>query len=180
MKNSWFRVAVAAILVLASGSFSTTTKAWEDDIAISARMRGLGEVPPTNSQGAASLQGKISADKTSITFTLTWSGITGPPLFSHIHFGPSKETGGVMVFFCGGGGKPACTQATSGTASGTITAGDIVGPVLQGIDPAPAGQFSDVIRAILTNNAYANLHTTRFPGGEVRGQVVVHGEDDDH
>jgi hypothetical protein len=32
-----------------------------------------------------------------------------------------------MVFFCGGGGKPDCTQATSGTAKGTITAADITG-----------------------------------------------------
>jgi len=39
--------------------------------------------------------------------------------------------------------------------------------------------FADVIRAILTNNAYANLHTTRFPGGEVRGPVTAHREDDD-
>jgi len=178
MTKMCVRVILAAALVLAFASFSTNTKAWDDDINISARMRGLNEVPPTNSQGTALFQGKISSDKTSITFTLTWSGITGPPLFSHIHFGPSKVNGGVMVFFCGGGGKPACAQATSGTASGTITAGDIVGPAAQGIDPAPAGQFSDVIRAILTGNAYANLHTAKFPGGEVRGQVIVHGEED--
>src|SRR5262249_14413612 len=179
MKNVFIRGALAAFFVLAFASFSTTTKAWDDDIVISAQMRGLGEVPPTNSQGRAFFHGKISEDKTSITFTLTWFGITGPPSASHIHFGPSKETGGVMVFFCGGGGKPACTQATSGKASGTITAADIVGPSAQGIDPAPDGQFSDVIRAILTNNAYANLHTAKFPGGEVRGQVIVHGEEDE-
>src|SRR5215471_2489743 len=115
MKNVFIRGALAAFFVLAFASFSTTTKAWDDDIVISAQMRGLGEVPPTNSQGRAFFHGKISEDKTSITFT---------PSASHIHFGPSKETGGVMVFFCGGGGKPACTQATSGKASGTITAAD--------------------------------------------------------
>jgi CHRD domain len=178
MKNICIRGALAAFFVLAFASFSTTTKAWDDDIFISAQMRGLGEVPPTNSQGRALLRAKISADNSTITFTLTWSGITGPPLFSHIHFGPSKENGGVMVFFCGGGGKPDCTQATSGTAKGMITANDITGPAAQGIDPAPDGQFSDVIRAILTNNAYANLHTAKFPGGEVRGQIIVHGEDE--
>ncbi len=142
-------------------------------------MRGLGEVPPTNSKATGEFAGKISADGTTITYTLTWSGLTALPLFSHIYFGPTKENGGVIVFLCGGGGKPPCTQATFGMASGTIVAADIVGPTAQGIDPAPAGQFADVIRAILTNNAYANLHTTRFPGGEVRGPVTAHREDDD-
>ena len=84
-----------------------------------------------------------------------------------------------MVFLCGGDGKPACTQATSGMASGTITAADIVGPAAQGIPPAPNGSFADVIRAIRTHNAYANLHTTMFPGGEVRGEVSVHRNEDD-
>jgi CHRD domain len=177
MKKLWFRAALTAAMVMTFAG-STKTRASEDDVPISAHLRGLGEVPPTNSKGTAEFQGKISADGTSITFTLKWSGLTTLPLFSHIHFAPTKENGGVMVFLCGGGGKPACTQATSGQASGTITAGDIVGPTAQGIEPAPAGQFADVIRAILTNNAYVNLHTTRFPPGEVRGPVVAQRDDE--
>jgi hypothetical protein len=179
MKRLAFSISLLAAAVLTLGSSSTAVKANDDDIAISARMRGLGEVPPTNSKATAEFTGKISADGTTITYTLAWSGLTALPLFSHIHFGPIKENGGVMVFLCGGGGKPPCAQATSGTASGSIVAADIVGPTAQGIDPAPAGQFADVIRAILTNNAYANLHTARFPGGEVRGPVGAHREDDD-
>jgi len=180
MKKLAVLAVLSAALVLTFGSISTVTRANDDDIAISARMRGLGEVPPTNSKATAEFTGKISADGTTITYTLTWSNLTTLPLFSHIHFGPTKVNGGVMVFLCGGGGKPACTQATSGTASGTITAADIVGPSAQGIPAAPAGQFADVVRTILTHNAYANLHTTMFPGGEVRGAVIAHREDDDH
>ena len=179
MKKFGFTLAFAAFLTLSLGTLPTATKASDDDVAISARMRGLGEVPPNNSKAVAEFRGTISADGTTITYTLTWSGLTTLPLFSHIHFGPTKVNGGVMVFLCGGGGKPACTQATSGMASGTINASDIVGPAAQGIDPAPAGKFADVIRAIRTANAYANLHTTKFPGGEVRGPVIARGEDDD-
>ena len=59
-----------------------------------------------------------------------------------------------------------------------------MGPAAQGIDPAPAGQFADVVRAIRTGNAYANIHTAKFGGGEIRGQVFVvgfdrNGHDDD-
>jgi len=179
MKKLCMCAALAALAVLLLGNFSTNAKS-DDDVAISARMVGLGEVPPTNSKGAADFHGTISSDGTTITYTLKWSGLTTLPLFSHIHFGPTKVNGGIMVFLCGGGGKPPCTQATSGMATGTIIAADIVGPAAQGIPPAPNGSFADVIRAIRTHNAYANLHSTMFPGGEVRGEVVVHREDDDN
>ena len=178
MKKLCMSAALAAIAVLVFGNFSTTAKT-DDDAIISAHMVGLGEVPPNSSKGVADFRGTISSDGTTITYTLKWSGLTTLPLFSHIHFGPTKVNGGVMVFLCGGGGKPACTQATSGMASGTIMAADIVGPAAQGIPAAPNGNFADVVRAIRTHNAYANLHTTMFSGGEVRGEVGVHGEDDE-
>jgi len=178
MKKLCMSVALATLAVLLSGILPTKA-ASDDEVIISARMVGLGEVPPNSSKGLAEFRGTISSDGTSITYTLKWSGLTTLPLVSHIHFGPTKETGGIMVFLCGGGGKPACTQATSGMASGTITAADIVGPAAQGIPPAPNGKFADVIRAIRTHNAYANLHTTMFPAGEVRGAVQAQSEDDE-
>ncbi len=177
MRKAHFFFMMAALVLVACPE--TMMRADEDGLAISARMVGLNEVPPTNSRAVAEFRGTISSDGTRITYTLKWSGLTTLPLFSHIHFGPTKVNGGIMVFLCGGGGKPACTQATSGEASGTITAADIVGPSAQGIDPAPNGKFADVIRAIRTGNAYANLHTTKFPSGEVRGPVVVHREDEE-
>jgi len=179
MKKLCLSAAILALAFLMFGKSSTRAKSSGDDVAISAHMVGLGEVPPTNSKGAADFTGTISGDGTMITYTLTWSGLTTLPLFSHIHFGPTKVNGGVMVFLCGGGGKPACTQATSGMASGTITAADIVGPAAQGIPPAPNGNFADVVRAIRTHNAYANLHTTMFPGGEARGEVAAHSDEGD-
>jgi len=141
------------------------------DNSLSASLRGLNEVPPTTSRATGTLHGQISDDQASISFTLVFENLTGNPAAAHIHFGPTKVNGGVMVFFCGGGGKPACPASTSGTVTGTITAADIVGPAAQGIPAAPAGQFSDVLRAIRTGNGYANIHTANFPAGEIRGQV---------
>jgi len=175
----WLTFAVVLV------GFAVTVYATRGDTHLRARLGGLNEVPPTNSRATGELRAAINADESAIAFTLTFRGLTGNPVVAHIHFGPTKVNGGVMVFFCGGGGKPDCPAATAGTATGTITAADIVGPAAQGIDPAPAGQFSDVIRAIRTGNAYANIHTVRFPPGEIRGQVFVvgfdrNGRDDDH
>jgi hypothetical protein len=41
--------------------------------------------------------------------------------------------------------------------------------------------FAGFLRALRAGSAYANMHTPRFPGGEIRGQIAAHrgGEDED-
>ena len=131
-----------------------------------AKLIGLNEVASTNSAGTATVKLRLSADK--IDFELKYQNLSGPPAAAHIHFGQARTNGGVMVFFCGGGGKPACPAATSGTVTGTIVAADVVGPVAQGIDP---GDLASVLRAIRSDAAYANMHSAKYPGGEIRGQL---------
>ena len=52
--------------------------------------------------------------------------------------------------------------------TGTWTAASVVGPTAQNVTP---GDFSAIISALNSNTAYANIHTTKFPAGEIRGQV---------
>jgi hypothetical protein len=58
---------------------------------------------------------------------------------------------------------------------GTVSAADVV---INGQGIAP-GEFAKVLRAIAHGDTYVNVHTKLLPGGEIRGQVVVQGEDDD-
>jgi hypothetical protein len=103
-------------------------------------------------------------------------GLSAPPLASHVHFGAKGTNGGVSFFFCGGGGKPACPAATSGTITGTVVAADVIGPAAQGI---AAGDLADILRAIRHGVAYANMHTATFPAGEIRGQTHSERGDED-
>jgi hypothetical protein len=51
---------------------------------------------------------------------------------------------------------------------GTLHAADVIGPAAQGIDP---GQFGELVRAIRAGATYANVHTEKYPGGEIRTQL---------
>ena len=86
--------------------------------------------------------------------------------------------GGVIAFLCGGGSKPACPPgtATEAVVTGVITAADIGGPRAQGIEP---GSFDEAVRAIRAGATYANVHSTIFPQGEIRGQIGGGRDDDD-
>ena len=79
-----------------------------------------------------------------------------------------------MIFFCTNlGNGPAGTAACpvdGGTVSGVATAASVVGAADQGV---LAGDLFAVQRAIRNGIAYANIHTTQFPGGEVRGQARI-------
>lgn len=131
----------------------------------SATLAGGNEVPPINSAGTAAFDMTIGD---TITFSLTFSGLSSPLTVSHLHFAPSKVAGGVMIFLCGGGNQPACPAATSGTITGTITAANVTGPGGQGITP---GDLDSALAAVRNELSYANMHTTMFPGGEIRGNV---------
>ena len=131
----------------------------------SANLTGENEVPPINTAGSATFHMEIGS---TITFSYTFSGLSSNLAVSHLHFAPTKVNGGVMIFLCGGGGQPACPAATSGTITGTITAANVVGPTGQGIIP---GDLDSALEAVREGLAYANMHTTMFPAGEIRGQV---------
>jgi hypothetical protein len=45
---------------------------------------------------------------------------------------------------------------------------DIIGPASQGIE---AGSFAEAVRAMRAGATYANVHSTRWPAGEIRGQL---------
>jgi hypothetical protein len=86
-----------------------------------------------------------------------------------------------MTFLCGGPTgnpaipqKPDCPQTTSGSITGTTDAGDIIGlnsgTTDLGLDPH---DFATFLRALRAGDGYANMHTTRFPGGEIRGQLAL-------
>ncbi len=170
------------LLALLVPAFSVATAASDDDVTnFKARLRGLNEVPPVATEASGSFTGTLSADGSTLNYTVTYTNLNAQILFSHIHFGFPKEAAGIMVFLCGpaagamGGppagfpNPPACADATSGTVSGSVTAANVIGPNSQGI--TPGADFAKVVQAMREGAAYVNVHTMRSPSGEIRGRV---------
>jgi len=155
----WLIFALTASVLAAPVAHSQTER-------FSASLSGANEVPPINSAGTAAFE--MSIQPGAINFSLNFSDLSSPLSVAHLHFAPSKVAGGVMIFLCGGGGQPACPAATSGSITGTITAANVTGPTGQGIT---GGDLDSALAAVRDELSYANMHTTNFPGGEIRGQV---------
>ena len=143
-------------------------------------LQGLQENPSISTTGTGHVDLRINDENETIEFEVSYDNLegvgttpfvtNGVVLFSHIHVSARGVNGGVSAFFCGGGGKPAC-PTPSGTVSGVITASDIVGPAAQGINQAEPTAFAELVRSIRAGFTYANVHSTRWPGGEIRGQL---------
>jgi hypothetical protein len=137
-----------------------------------ARLNGWEEVPSISTAGKGSFRARVQSD--GIHYVLRYEGLDADALFAHIHFGDKDVNGGVIAFLCGGGDKPAC-PARAGEVTGIIDASDVVGPAGQGIE---AGSLSEALRALRKGLVYANVHSQKFPGGEIRGQVGNNGHRD--
>jgi CHRD domain len=155
----WVITALAVSMFAAAAGPSHTER-------FSASLSGANEVPPINSAGTGNFEMTIRPD--GINFSLSFSDLSSNLSVAHLHFAPSKVAGGVMIFLCGGGGQPACPAATSGNITGTITAANVTGPGGQGI---AAGDLDSALEAVRDGLSYANMHTTNFGGGEIRGNV---------
>lgn len=149
-----------------------------------AELSGYEEVPVVSTTGNANFRAEVSRDDTSITYEMNYSDLEGTIQQSHIHFGQKSVNGGISVFLCtnlnnGPAGTQLCPTPPA-TITGTITAANVgAGANGQGIAP---GEFAELLKAIRAGKTYVNIHSTKWPGGEVRSQIGPdgHGEHDDN
>ncbi len=168
----------------------------DDHNKVRARLSGFNEVhfivgPPAALRGAVStaargsFQATIHETAQLIDYKLTYEGLEADVTQSHIHFGQPRTVGGIVVWLCQTAGTPApaavaavtptCPQEAPARnpVTGTIGPGQVLTVTGQGI---AAGEFNELVRAIRAGATYANVHSTLFPPGEIRGPI---GGDDD-
>jgi CHRD domain len=168
------RVAALALVFagLAGVVFATNLNNWR------AALRGLEEVPSISTVATGKFNAEISDDETTVNWTLSYEDLEGTVTQAHIHVADRDVNGGISVWLCSNLTSPPTPPGVQpcppppATISGTFTSAEVVGPAAQGIAP---GQLAELIAMIRQRHTYANVHSTLFPGGEARGQIVPGG-----
>jgi hypothetical protein len=157
-----FAIATLTLALVATVAFA------DEQRRARATLTGYEETPSTlSSPGRGEFRATIDDRNREITYSLSFGGLPTAVTAAHIHLGQRATTGGVSAFLCGGGGQAACPPG-GGTVTGTIRPENVIGPAGQGI---AAGEWDELVAAMRAGFTYANVHTTGFPGGEIRGQI---------
>lgn len=117
-----------------------------ETVAFKADLKGSEETPPTDSKGTGSVTASYDTASKKLTWTITYSDLTGPATAAHFH-GPAPvgKAAGVEV---------PIPNADKNPIEGSATLTD--------------AQAKDLLDGVI----YVNIHTAANKGGEIRGQVV--------
>jgi CHRD domain-containing protein len=117
--------------------------AFADMVKFKADLKASEEVPPTDSSGAGTADVTLDTAANKVSWKVTYENLTGDPTAAHFH-GPAKvgENTGVAVDMS--------ANIKDGSADVTV----------------------DQAKMISDGNTYINIHTQKFPDGEIRGQVL--------
>jgi hypothetical protein len=134
------RMALAAALTLAG-----LGAAYADDVVYTAKLDGAAETPPNDTKGTGAVDAHFDTATKTLTWTVTYSGLTGPATMAHFH-GPAPE----------GKAAPVMVPIKDSLASpikGSATLSD------------------EQAKALTDGMMYFNIHTDAHKAGEVRGQL---------
>jgi hypothetical protein len=156
-------------------------------------LNGFQENPDVSTPANGRFEATLSNDGKRLAYTLRYDRIDGGGVTqAHIHFAKRTVNGGIVLWLCSNLPSPPTPPGTqacptpSGTVTGVLDEGDVAGVAAQGIPAGQAG-FDEIIDAMRAGRAYANVHSTQSPSGEIRAQINDrgnrgkddHGDDDD-
>ena len=112
-------------------------------LAFKADLKGASEVPPTDSPATGTAQVDVDTATKEVKWTVQYSGMTGDATAAHIH-GPAEpgENAGPAV--------------------------DMSGKIESGSATLTDAQIAD----LQAGKMYINIHSAKFPDGEIRGQIM--------
>lgn len=117
--------------------------AFAETLHYTADLTANSEVPPTDSTATGTADVMVDTDANTVSWTVKVQDLTGEPSAAHIH-GPASETENA----------PPVVDMSEAIMEGN---GDIT---------------ADQIAELEDGKYYVNIHTEKFPDGEIRGQLV--------
>ena len=142
MRHKMIRVGLAFIMAAGMIVVAGPTS-FAASVKYRADMKGSKEVPPTDSSGGGKANITYDTKSKKLSWVVTYSGLSGKPTAAHFH-GP----------------------AAPGESAGPVV--DISGDIKKGSAELTPDQAAE----LGAGKWYVNMHTEKFPDGEIRGQVV--------
>ncbi|HET6850985.1 MAG TPA: CHRD domain-containing protein [Pyrinomonadaceae bacterium] len=159
-------------VVLAVLMLSAIAKA--DTLAFTATLTGSQEVPPTGSPGIGSALVTLDTVTNLLTVNVSFAGLGSPTIASHIHCCTPPGVNAMVATTV-----PTFPGFPLGVTTGTylmtfdLTLASTYNPAfITAHGGTVAGAQAAFIAGLLSGQTYLNIHTTQFPGGEIRGQLL--------
>jgi hypothetical protein len=162
-----------AVSLLALASTSTGRGAV---ITFDAVLDGPSESPPNTSPGTGSAEVDFNTVAKTMRVQVTFSGLTAGTTASHIHAPtsmPLTGTAGVATT------TPTFVNFPLGVTAGTydmtydMTLASSYNPAfITANGGTPASAEAALLAGMQAEESYLNIHTTNFPGGEIRGFLI--------
>ena len=162
MKKATLSTLLVVILLLAS--ISTAAAAPKGKTAFKARLSGAAAETDSDAHGRAIFI--FANDGSKMKFKLVVNGLDNPTM-AHIHVAPAPgENGPPVLWLYPDAPPPVLIEGTFNglLGRGTVTSADLTGA-------AGITSLAELRAAIEEGRAYVNVHTSAFPGGEIRGDI---------
>jgi hypothetical protein len=145
------------LLVVLALSVAVAVPALAATSKFKATLNGKSEVPKTTSKATGKATFTVASTGKSIKYSISAKGLSGPAQAMHVHFGKKGKAGPVIIGIC--------LKPCSLPKSGTLTKKNFA-------KAAGVSSFAAAVKAMKAGKTYVNIHTKKFPGGEIRGQIT--------
>lgn len=169
MKILWSNIFLAAIVVFTSQNVGAHTKIYEFDLS------GLAESPPVATPGTGFARATFDLDLVTMRIEASFSGLLGNTTLAHIHccdFLPNTNAGVATMTPSFAGFPSGVTAGTYDNTFDMTLASSYRAQFLTANGGSVANALSSLIAGLDSGQAYFNIHTSIFGGGEIRGQAV--------
>jgi Cu/Zn superoxide dismutase len=158
--TSWWVPGVLTVVCVVGACKSSNTGPQNQAETYTAVLTGAKEQPAVQTSATGNGTVTLSADRNTITYTVTFTGLTSNAIAAHIHgpFDPAAQTGGAPVIL------PFANVPSS--TSGTITGSANRQSVLQN-----NVSFDSLVALLRNGKAYVNVHSVNYKPGEIRDQL---------
>jgi hypothetical protein len=125
-------------------------------------LSGTNEVPANASSGTGTGTFVLNNDQTDFHFHVQYSGLLFNRTLAHIHNAAAGANGSVKRTMAGPGGEVVGPGGTFDTFDGVWTT----------TQPTEA-LTAALVGELFAGRLYVNIHSTNWPAGEIRGQIVA-------